>query len=98
MGDSNNENTGQYNKIAELHSSASRILGETLDIERDVFETLGNLKYTESSKDNIIKISLHIWKLMRRPYEEFTHDNDVYLLGEFRKTHYWKSVTSTYII
>lgn len=49
-------------------------------------------------KDNIIKISLHIWKLMRRPYEEFTHDNDVYMLGEFRKTHYWKSVTSTYII
>lgn len=56
MGDSNSENTGQYNKISELHSSASRILGETLDIERDVFETLGNLNYTESSKDNIIKI------------------------------------------
>tara|TARA_B100001093_G_C26779403_1_gene993898 strand:- start:483 stop:1361 length:879 start_codon:yes stop_codon:yes gene_type:complete len=56
MGDSNNENTGQYNKIAELHGSASKILGETLDIERDVFETLGNLNYTESSKDNIIKI------------------------------------------
>lgn len=53
---STNQNEEQYDKIAELHSSASKILGETLDIERDVFETLGDLNYSESSKDNIIKI------------------------------------------
>lgn len=53
---STNQNEEQYDRIAELHSSASKILGETLDIERDVFETLGDLNYSESSKDNIIKI------------------------------------------
>ncbi len=53
---STDQNEEQYDKIAELHNSASKILSETLDIERDVFETLGDLNYSESSKDSITKI------------------------------------------
>lgn len=49
-------------------------------------------------KDNTIKISLHVWKLLRRPYQNFIHDNDVYMLGRFRKSHYWKSVSTNYTI
>ena len=52
--------------------------------------------FNESSDK--IHIELHIWKLVKRPYEGFKHINDSYMLGEFRKSHYWKSISSTYTL
>ena len=48
--------------------------------------------------DGKIHIDLHIWKLLKRPYDGFTHINDTYLRGRYRDTHYWKSVSSCYTI
>ena len=48
--------------------------------------------------DGNIHIDLHIWNLLKRPFEGFTHINDTYIRGKYRNTHYWKSVSSKYVI
>ena len=75
-------------------------MGKNLDFDNHnegVFENdFIDINFNET--DGNIHINLHIWKLLKRPYEGFTHVNDSYIRGQYKNTHYWKSVSTSYTI
>ena len=88
----NNNNTNGFKRF-ETQSNIDNLVDRTIDnVNNDLIDTL--IKY-QSDK---VYVELHIFKLKRKPYQEYRNPKDIYYKGSYSDTHYWEYIEIDYEI
>ena len=78
----NGENT--INRYYNVDGFAT-VCDDTMDVNIDIYK-------------GVVSYKIYIFKLKRKPYEDYENKNDIYYKGILQITHYWQSITIDYTI
>jgi hypothetical protein len=93
----NEMNLGNYTRY-NFHENSENTIFRYNNIDSVVTICDDLMDITIMILDDIVKYRMEIFKLKKKPYENYVNKNDIYYKGLLENQYYWKYIIIEYII